>query len=163
MPAAPDDPLRAAFDARDLEMLREALAPEVVLHSPIFSVAFEGADELVDLYDVLFKVFGELSYTVESSGNPQIFAWKTEVGGELVEGADIVRYDDAGKIAEITVMMRPLRGIAAFLDKAGPMMAAKQSRGRATLMRAMGPPPSAVMRMLAALGPRMVGMRNAKR
>jgi hypothetical protein len=162
--AAPVDPgpnqLRAAMEARDLGPLRAALAEDVVLRSPIFSVPFEGRDEALDLFEVLFEVFGEMTYTSDVPGDPHIFIWSCQVDGEPLEGVDTVRYDDAGKIAEVVVYMRPLRGIAAFLDKAGPLMGAKQSKARGRLMKVLGPPPTAMMRLVARLGPRLIGMKR---
>jgi hypothetical protein len=152
------NPLRAALEARDLGPLRESLAEDAVLRSPIFSVPFEGRERLLELYEVLFEVFGEMSYGADVGGDPQIFVWSSEVDGEPIEGVDTFSYDAAGKIAEITVYMRPLRGIAAFLDKAGPLLGARRSRGRAILMKVMGPPPSMMMRTVAGLGPRLLGI-----
>jgi hypothetical protein len=150
--------------ARDLGPLREALAEDAVLRSPIFSVPFEGREAALELFSVLFEVFGEMTYTADIPGEPHhIFVWSSEIDGEPIEGGDTVRYDEAGRIAEITVFMRPLRGIAAFLDKAGPLMGAKQSKGRGRLMKVLGPPPSAIMRMVAGLGPRLLRIKGSAR
>jgi hypothetical protein len=46
-------PLRAAFEARDHDAIVAALAPDVVLRSPIFEVPFTGIDEASDLFAVL--------------------------------------------------------------------------------------------------------------
>lgn len=161
--SAPGNPLRDALEARDVSLLEGKFADDAILRSPIFSVEFQGTEELFELFEVLYEVLGEIEYTLDQPGDPHVFAWKTEVGGEPLEGVDLVSYDDAGKINEVTVFMRPLRGIAAFLDKVGPKAAARRSRGKAVLMRAMGPPPSMMMRSVANLGPKMLGMKNAKR
>lgn len=160
-PETEANPLRAAMMARDLGPLRTSLAEDAVLHSPVFSVPFEGRDEALELFEVLFEVFGEMTYTTDLPGDPHVFLWKSDIDGEPIEGVDTVRYDDAGKIAEVTVFMRPLRGVAAFLDKAGPLMGAKQSKGRARLMKVLGPPPTMIMRMVAGLGPRLIGMKKS--
>ena len=39
--------------------------------------------------------------------------FRTSVEGEHVNGVDIIRCDDAGRIVEFRVMMRPLRGMHA--------------------------------------------------
>lgn len=143
-------------------MARAALAENVVVRSPVFSVHFDGIEEAVEVLGAVFETVGEMDYIYDEPGDPHVFAWRTDIEGEPLEGVDIVRYDGAGKISEMTIFMRPLRGIAAFLDKAGPIMGANRSRGRSLLMKAMGPPPSAMMRMVAGLGPKMLGLRQAR-
>jgi hypothetical protein len=163
--AAPSHPLRDALEARDVEILRRGLAEDVIVHSPIFSVEFDGVDETCAVMDGVYQALGDIEYLHdekgEAPGDPHVFAWRSDVDGEPLEGVDIVRYDSEGKINDLTVFFRPLRGIAAFLDKAGPVMAAKQSRGKGLLMRAMGPPPSMMMRSVAGLGPKMLGLKRA--
>jgi SnoaL-like protein len=162
--ATPDNPLREALIARDPEMARAAFADDVVVRSPIFSVEFDGVDEATDVMAAVFQTVGEMDYFYDERGaDLHVFAWRTDVDGEPLEGVDIVRYDNAGKIAEVTIHMRPLRGIAAFLDKGGPILAENQSRGRALLMRIMGPPPSMAMRSVAGLGPKMLGLKRARK
>ncbi|MDX6617361.1 MAG: hypothetical protein QOD60_2452 [Solirubrobacterales bacterium] len=156
------NPLREALDARDPEMARAALAEDVILRSPIFSVEFDGVDEATDVIAAVYEAIGEIEYLYDAPGDPHVFIWRSDVDGEPVEGTDLVRYDEAGKITEITVFFRPLRGIAAFLDKTGPILAKR--RGKSTLLpRLLAPPPSAMMRSVAGLGPRMMGLRRAKK
>jgi hypothetical protein len=143
-------------------MARAALSDGVILRSPIFSVEFEGRDEAMDVLEAVYEALGEVSYLYDEPGDPAVFVWKSDIDGEPVEGADLVRYDDDGKVTEVTVFLRPLRGIAAFLDKTGPILAEK--RGKHPLkFRLLAPPPSMMMRSLAALGPKMLGLRRAKK
>jgi hypothetical protein len=162
---APSHPLREALGARDVEIARAAMAEDVIVRSPVFTVEIEGIDEACEILGAVYETIGEIDYLYDEKGDapgePHIFVWSSDVDGEPLEGVDMVRYDAEGKITELTVFFRPLRGVAAFLDKAGPIMAAKQSRGRALLLRAMGPPPSMMMRTLANLGPRILGLKNA--
>jgi SnoaL-like protein len=150
------NPLRAAFEVRDIARLEESLAEDVVLRSPIFSIPFEGKEECVELFRALFETLGEMSYLLDQPGDPGVFAWRTEVDGEPLEGVDLVRLDDEGKVKEVTVFMRPLRGIAAFANATGPRLAG--SAGRRLLIRTAAAPPTLMMRALARLGPRMIGM-----
>jgi SnoaL-like protein len=152
------NPLRAAFEARDIDLLAESLAEDVVLRSPIFSVPFEGKEQCVRLFAALYETLGEMRYELDEPGDPAVFAWRTDVNGEPLEGVDLVRHDSEGKVKEVTVFMRPLRGIAAFADATGPKLA--DGPGRRFLLRAAAAPPSLMMRALAGLGPRMVGLRR---
>jgi uncharacterized protein involved in tellurium resistance len=156
------NPLREALEARDPEMARAAFAEDVIIRSPIFSVEFDGPDEATDVFAAVYEALGRVEYLYDEPGDPHVFVWRSDVDGEPLEGTDLIRYDENDKITEVTVFMRPLRGIASFLDKTGPILAKR--RGKSPLLiKAAAPPPSAAMRMVAALGPRMMGLRRAKR
>jgi hypothetical protein len=158
---ASGNPLREALVARDPELARAALADDVVLHSPIFSVDFDGPEEVTDVLASVFEALGEVEYTYDQPGDPHVFIWRSDVDGEPIEGTDVVRYDAAGKVSEVTVFFRPLAGIAAFFEKTGPILA-KRRRRNSTLLRASGLLPAALMRSVASIGPRMLGLRRAK-
>jgi hypothetical protein len=117
----------------------------------------------LDLFMALYDVLGDMSYPFDNPGDPHVFGWVTDVDGEPLEGVDTVRYDAEGKIAEVTVFMRPLRGIAAFLDKTGPRIAKRAPLPRRIAMRMLAPPPSMMMRSVAGLGPRLLGLKSAKK
>jgi hypothetical protein len=150
------NPLRDAFEARDIEQLEASLADDVVLRSPIFSVPFEGKEECVELFRALFESLGEMTYLLDEPGDPGVFAWRTEVNGEPLEGVDLVRLDENDKVKEVTVFMRPLRGIAAFANATGPRLA--DSPAQRILLRTAAAPPTLMMRAFAGLGPRRIGM-----
>lgn len=161
--ARSENPLRDALESRDPEIARAAFTENGVVRSPIFSVEFQGPDEAAEVLGAVYKTVGEVEFLYGEPGDPHVFIWRSDVDGEPLEGVDLIRYDAQGKITELTVFLRPMRGVAAFLDKAGPIMAAGRSRPRALLMKAMGPPPTAMMRMVAGLGPKMLGLSGAKK
>ena len=148
--------MREAFTARDINLMESALADDVVLRSPIFSVPFDGKGDVLRLFAALYETLGEMEYLLDEPGNPAVFAWRTDIDGEPLEGVDLVRYDADDKIREVTVFMRPLRGIAAFADAMAPRLG--EGRVRRALLRVAGAPPSLMMRALAGLGPRMLGL-----
>ena len=154
------NPMREAFTARDLDAMERVLSEDVVLRSPIFSVPFEGKTEVLRLFAALYETLGEMEYVLDEPGDPAVFAWTTDVDGEPLEGVDLVRYDREGLITEVTVFMRPLRGIAAFADAMAPRLG--EGRARRALLRVAGTPPSLMMRALAGAGPRMLGMRRRR-
>ena len=156
------NPMREPMLARDAEALKATLAEDVVLNSPIIDVPFRGADEVGDLYEALVHAFDEFDYGLElPTGDGLIFSWTASVRGTRAEGVDIVRLDDAGRVAELTVFMRPLAGIAAFIDATGPRLGQiRGGRGRGAVMRLLGAPGSAAMRATAALAPRLLKLRG---
>ena len=53
-----------------------------------------------------------------------VLEFETTVDGKYVNGVDIIRCDDAGRIVEFRVMMRPLQGIQAVQEQMGRRLAA---------------------------------------
>ena len=50
--------------------------------------------------------------------------FETSVEGKYVNGVDIIRCDDDGRIVEFRVMLRPLQGIQAVHEQMGRALAA---------------------------------------
>jgi hypothetical protein len=159
----PPTPLRAAFEARDHDALVEALSPDVVLWSPIFEVPFTGRDEVGDLFAVLMDELWPLTYLNEIPGEPHVLHFTGEIKGQQLEGVDLLRFDEQGRVKEITVFFRPFPAVAAFLSDTGPKLAEKRGgSGRAAFLKVAGAPLSALMRTAAATGPRLLGLRRSK-
>ena len=157
-------PLRAAFEARDHAAVVAALAPDVVLRSPIFDVPFTGIGEVSDLFAVLLDALWPLTYLDEIPGDPHVLHFTAEIKGEQLEGVDLLRFDEQGRLREITVFFRPFPAVAAFLSQTGPKLARRRSgAGTAAALRIAGAPVGALMRATAATGPRMLGLRRGKR
>jgi hypothetical protein len=156
-------PLRVAFEARDHAAVVEALSPDVVLWSPIFEVPFTGFDEASDLFAVLLEALWLLTYLNEIPGEPHVLHFTGEIKGQQLEGVDLLRFDEQGRVKEITVFFRPFPAVAAFLSDTGPKLAEKRGgSGRAAFLKVAGAPLSALMRTAAATGPRLLGLRRSK-
>jgi SnoaL-like domain len=120
----------AAVAARDADALAESLSPDAVLHSAVTSTPFEGREVLRDLYASLFESFEELRRTDEfQSGDTYAFFWEGRMDGRFVEGADRLRLGPDGKIRDITIVGRPLSGLATFLTGVGYRFARRRRGG----------------------------------
>ena len=148
--ASPAEAFTAAVSARNLDAVAALLAPDVVLHSPIVRTPFRGREVVVDLYAALFEAFEELE-VVEELDDPDshTFFWKGRMGGRDLEGLDRVAVDDEGRVADITIMARPLVGLAAFLTHMG-FAFARRRRGpvAARLLRLSARPLPALFTLL---------------
>jgi hypothetical protein len=154
-------PLRAAFEARDHDAILQALAPDVVLHSPIIEVPFVGLEEASDLFAVLLEEVWPLTYVDEIPGDPHVLHFTGEVKGTRLEGVDLLRFDEQGRVKEITVFFRPLPGTAAFLSATGPKLARRRKgAGIAALIGAANAPVAAMMRTAAASAPHLLGLKS---
>jgi hypothetical protein len=141
-------PFAAALAARDHPALVETLADEVVLHSAVTNSPFEGKDTVADVYAAVLASFEQVEVTDEfESRDTHVFFWRGRIEGRFVEGADRLRLDAAGKVQEITIVGRPLSGLATFLTGIGPRFA----RGR------RGPGVARALRLSALPLPPLLG------
>jgi len=123
-------PFVTAIAARDARALIETLAPDVVLHSAVTTAPFEGREVVADTYRSVIESFEELRIVDEfESGDAHAFFWEGRMGGRFVSGADRLRLDADGKVREITVVGRPLSGVATFLTEIGPRLARRRRGG----------------------------------
>ena len=117
-------------ESRNVAALDDMLADEAVFHSPIVHSPQEGK-ALTKLY--LMGAFGVLSdsdfhYVREVvTGNDAVLEFVAEVEGITVNGVDMIRWNDEGKIVDFKVMVRPLKAVnllhqkmAAMLQKMNP-------------------------------------------
>ena len=106
--------------------LDELLADDVVFWSPVVHTPQHGK-EITTLYlrgaeQVLNG--GAFRYTKQVlDGDTAVLEFETEVDGTFVNGVDIVRCDDAGRIVEFRVMLRPLRAITTVHEHMGRLLA----------------------------------------
>ena len=65
------------------------------------------------------------------SGDTAVLEFETEMGGKYVNGVDIIRLDDRGKIVEFRVMVRPLQALNAVHALMGAQLATLDPKSRA--------------------------------
>ena len=115
---------REAIEARDLDRMVAALSPEAVLHSPVTFRPFEGRASIKGLFAALLEVFEDFTYTDELEGpGVESLIFRARIGDRLVEGIDILRFDDAGLIEDFTVMVRPMSAVHALAEAVGARLA----------------------------------------
>ncbi len=118
-------PFRVAAETKDLELLREALAADVVVHSPVLFRGFEGREAAMIVLSNVIEVLENFAYTHElADGDDLVLRFRADVGDLLLEGIDFIRLDADGKVADLTVFMRPQRALTAFNERMGERLAA---------------------------------------
>jgi hypothetical protein len=156
-------PIRVAVEARDHDALVAALAPDIVLRSPVFDRPFTGIDEVGDLFAVLLETLWPITYLDEIPGDPHILHFTGEINADELEGIDLIHFDDQGRVKEMTVFFRPFPGVAAFLSATGPKLARRRvGAGRAAILRAAGAPLGFFMRRTAGSGPALLRMKSRR-
>ena len=153
--------LREAMQARDHAAVVALFSPDIVLHSPILGVRFEGKGALSDLYAGIIEGFTDYRYTRELEGQGEhLLGFEGTVRGRRVEGVDIVRTGADGLISEMTIMIRPLSGLIAFLVGIGPLIARRRGRGHELALRVLGAPLPLVAALVDLVSPRLVTLRR---
>ena len=111
-------PFRVAAEAKDVELMTAALREDVVLHSPILFRGFEGRDVVGQVLTHVAATLEDLTYVDELAGEDSVcLRFKAKVGDLELEGIDFLELDEDGKVAELTVFMRPLSAINAFNEQ----------------------------------------------
>lgn len=157
--AMEDHPFKVAWRTRKLDAWIDALSPEVVLRSPVLSKPFHGRPAAKELYGVLFEAFDEFEITDElADGGAHAFFWRGSIGGRRIEGADLIRHDEHGEIAEIGVLIRPLADIAVFASAIGPPLVGGRSSARGALTWLLTFPLKGLLRVADAIACRLIGL-----
>ena len=121
-------PFRDAVEARDHAAMVDALAEDVTFNSPVAFKPFEGRETVGQVLGAVMQTFEDFRYTdeLEAGGGDDVHAlvFRATVNGKELEGLDLLRMDDEGKIAELTVMVRPASGLMALGEQMAPKVAA---------------------------------------
>jgi ketosteroid isomerase-like protein len=110
---------RAAIEAGDFAAVGDLFADDVVFCSPVAFKPYEGRAIVAAIIRGVDRVFTEFRYVREladEDGRGSALVFETVVDGVSVNGIDLIRLDDAGKISELTVMVRPLSAANALAE-----------------------------------------------
>ena len=151
-------PLRAAMEARDVAAVIDAFAPDAVLRSPLTArLTFTGHEQIGALAQVLVEVLDDLRYTDEASdGTTGFLAWCARIGGQEIEGVDLLRLTPDGKVRELTVFFRPLPAAALALRLIAAGLVRRKSPARAAVVSNLTRPVAAMTRAGDPIGVRLV-------
>lgn len=134
--------LRRATEAHDVEGIIALLAPDVVLRSPISGrVRFAGRETVADLLRVVFGVLADIRFyeTVGEGERTQVLFWRGRVLGLPLEEANLIRLDAQGRVAEMTLFMRPLVSLSALAVAVAPRLLTHRGPARRAFLRALTP------------------------
>ena len=118
-----------SHDPRGLDAL---LAEDAVFISPVVHTPQRGKALTQAYLSAAFQVFFNPSfrYVREIQGpTDAMLEFETEIDGVLVNGVDIIKWNEEGKIIEFKVMVRPLKAIQLIHERMAAMLAAKQRPG----------------------------------
>ena len=150
--------LRVAMEARNVEAIVDAFAPDAVFHSPLTEkLVFKGREQIAALTSVILDVFTDFRYTDELyDENTGLLISRARVDGIEIEMVDHMRFGPDGKIEDFTVFMRPLPAAAAALRLIGFGFGRRKSLARAALISALASPLAFMTRTGDGIGVRLI-------
>ena len=111
------DAFRAAAEAKDFSALDEIFSAEVRFRSPVVFKPYEGREAVAMLLGAVVQVFEDFRYTEQTeTGDTAALAFSARVGDRELEGIDLLRFDDDGKVRELAVYVRPISGLNALAE-----------------------------------------------
>ncbi len=101
------------------------LADNAVFHSPVVHTPQAGKALTRAYLMAAFQVFSNetFRYVREIKGpRDAVLEFQVEIDGIQVNGVDMIKWDDAGRIVEFKVMLRPLKAVNLIHQKMGAML-----------------------------------------
>jgi SnoaL-like domain len=111
------DAFRSAAEAKDFSAVDELFSDDVVFRSPVVFKPYEGRDQLRMILSAVVEVFEGFRYVDQiEAGDSAALVFETEVEGRRLDGVDLLRFGDDGRIRELIVMVRPMSGVHALAE-----------------------------------------------
>lgn len=108
----------------DAALLSAQVADDAVFHSPVVHSPQEGKAKVMLYLLSAAKVLGNESFTYVREivdGQDALLEFTSVIDGIHINGIDLIRFDDDGKIIDFKVMVRPVKAV----NKLWEMMAAQ--------------------------------------
>ncbi len=116
---------------KDVKGLADLLADDAVFHSPVVHTPQEGKAKTTLYLAGAFHVLGNDSfrYLREVVGERDaVLEFAVEVDGITVNGVDMIRWREDGRIVDFKVMLRPLKAINLVHQKMGALLEAMAAK-----------------------------------
>lgn len=114
---------------RNAEGIAALLAADVVFHSPVVHAPQVGRAITTRYLTAALRIFGNDSfrYVRELAGDRNaVLEFQVEIEGVSVNGVDMIRWDNEGRITEFKVMLRPLKAINLIHQQMAAMLKSVQ-------------------------------------
>ncbi|AWL28836.1 nuclear transport factor 2 family protein [Acinetobacter defluvii] len=117
------------LETRDMSILNELLADDVVFRSPVAFKPYEGKQVVFFILTNVIQVFENFIYHREFYSDDEqnvVLEFSAEVSEKQLKGIDMIRFNEQGQIVEFEVMIRPLSGLQALAVQMGERFAKYQ-------------------------------------
>jgi len=117
------DAFRAAAEAKDFGAADDLFAEDVTFRSPVVYKPYEGRDSVKVLLGAVVQVFEDFRYLEHvETGDVAVLMFEARVGDKQLQGVDILKFGADDRIAEMTVMVRPMSGMHALAEAMQKML-----------------------------------------
>jgi hypothetical protein len=141
---------RLAGEARDSGQAAECFSDDVQVISPLTAqFRFRGREQAHQMLTAAFIAIDSITFHTEVGDDAtRALFYYGRCRGVDFEEAQLLRFDDAGKISELTLFGRPLPGLTAVMAAIGPeMLRADERPALATLIKAATSPLAAITKL----------------
>ena len=112
-----------------MEELYPLLSDSIVFRSPVAHTPYPGRAAIKLVLKTVNTVFKNFTYHrtfATADGLGVVLEFSAEVDGKALKGIDMLRFDQAGKIEEFEVMVRPMSGLQALGAAMGAKLASQK-------------------------------------
>ncbi len=107
---------------RDMSLLSDLLADDVVFRSPVAFKPYEGKQVVFFILTNVIQVFENFTYHREFFTEDEqsvVLEFSAVVSEKQLKGIDMIRFNKQGQIVEFEVMIRSLSGLQALAAQMG--------------------------------------------
>lgn len=122
---SPVDTWHTILEKKDPSLLNDLLSESVVFHSPVVHTPQVGKPITTLYLASALNVFvnDTFHYVREVIGKTDaILEFEVEINGIHVNGVDMMKWDETGKLVEFKVMLRPLKAVNLIHEHMGEML-----------------------------------------
>lgn len=115
------------LQTRDMSILNELLAEDVVFRSPVAYQPYPGKQVVFFILSNVIQIFENFRYHREfytEDGMNVVLEFSANVGEKKLKGIDMIQLNEQGQIIDFEVMLRPKSGLEALAAQMGKRMAA---------------------------------------
>jgi hypothetical protein len=112
-------------EGRNADGLDSLLSEKVIFYSPVVHTPQVGKAITQQYLAAAFRVFGNESFRYVreiAGGRDAVLEFQVEIEGISVNGVDMLKWDEAGQIVELKVMLRPLKAVNLIQQKMAAML-----------------------------------------
>ncbi|MCO8080441.1 nuclear transport factor 2 family protein [Acinetobacter lwoffii] len=119
------------LESRDMSILNELLAEEVVFRSPVAFQPYPGKQVVFFILTNVIQVFENFTYHrefISEDGNNVVLEFSANVGDKKLKGVDMIQFNEEGQMIDFEVMIRPKSGLEALAVQMGQRIQSFQAK-----------------------------------
>ena len=119
------------LETRDMSILNELLAEEVVFRSPVAFQPYPGKQVVFFILTNVIQVFEKFTYHrefISEDGNNVVLEFSANVGDKKLKGVDMIQFNEEGQMVDFEVMIRPKSGLEALAVQMGQRIQSFQAK-----------------------------------